>query len=65
MGGRDHTEQCPKCGVWCGGLDNAPCACDVITVEREAAQHARQEATWRDECMRLRAELARLQAERP
>lgn len=25
--GRDHSEQCPKCGVWFGGLNDTPCAC--------------------------------------
>ena len=27
MGGRDHSEPCPVCGVECGGLNDAPCDC--------------------------------------
>lgn len=27
MSGRDHSEECPVCGVWCGGLSDSPCAC--------------------------------------
>lgn len=25
--GRDHAAPCPKCGVECGGLNDAPCDC--------------------------------------
>jgi hypothetical protein len=27
MGGRDHSEECPFCHVWHGGLDDTPCQC--------------------------------------
>lgn len=25
--GRDHSELCPKCGIWYGGLDDSLCNC--------------------------------------
>lgn len=27
MDGRDHSEECPFCHVWHGGLNETPCSC--------------------------------------
>lgn len=30
MGGRDHSEECPYCHVWHGGLNETPCSCVTV-----------------------------------
>ena len=30
MGGRDHSIECEKCGVWYGGIDDTPCDCEIL-----------------------------------
>lgn len=36
MSGRDHSEQCPTCGVWFGGLDGTPCNCPTAQAVKVA-----------------------------
>ncbi len=38
MGGRDHEEPCPVCQQMCGGLNDAPCACDRSAVSARPAR---------------------------
>ncbi len=57
MGGRDHSETCDVCGMECGGMNNAPCLCEVGATGDAFRSAAEEAIDWRARALAAEARL--------